>query len=253
MGEKMKITAIVPTFNEEHNIEKVLSSLSFVDEIMVVDSFSTDNTTALAKIHTDFIIQRKYKNSASQKNWAIPQANNEWIILVDADEVVTPELEKEILETINSSPLEDGFWIYRANQFMGQEIKHGAYKNDKVIRLFKKGKCRYEDKKVHSEIVTSGKVGELKNKLRHNTYISLDHHLEKMNRYAWWQGGDLNEKMGSITPFHLIIKPFFRFFKEYIIQGGFKDGLPGFTIALIAGYSVATRYIKVWLLRKNLK
>lgn len=252
-SDKIKITAIVPTFNEERNIEAALKSVAFADEIMVVDSYSTDNTIELAKKHTDFIIQREYENSASQKNWAIPQAGNEWIILVDADEQITPKLEKEIKEKINSNPKEVGFWIYRTNRFMGQEIKHGAYKNDRVIRLFKKSKCKYENKRVHAEIIAEGLVGKLQNKLSHDTYVSLDHHFEKMNRYAWWQADDLNNKMGAISPFHLVIKPWFRFFKEYVIQGGFKDGLPGFTLALIAAYSVATRYFKVWLIRKNLK
>ncbi|MBL4624223.1 MAG: glycosyltransferase family 2 protein [Flavobacteriales bacterium] len=253
MSEKVKITAIVPTFNEEHNIEEVLKSVAFADEIMVVDSFSTDKTIELAKKYTNFIIQREFENSASQKNWAIPQATYEWIILIDADERVSPELEKEILEKINSNPKEVGFWMYRTNYFMGEPLKNGAFKKDKVIRLFRKNKCKYEYKSVHAEIIAAGTVGWLKGKLNHNTYISLDHHLEKMNRYAWWQADDLNKKMGTITPFHLILKPCFRFFKEYIVQGGFKDGLPGFTMAIIAAYSVVTRYFKVWLLRRNLK
>jgi glycosyltransferase involved in cell wall biosynthesis len=253
LSEKIKITAIVPTFNEGHNIDEVLKSVSFADEIMVVDSFSTDTTIELARKHTDFIIQRKYENSASQKNWAIPQAKNEWILLVDADERVTPELKKEIIETINANPEEVGFWMYRQNHFMGAPINHGAFKKDKVIRLFRKSKCKYETKSVHSEIIANGAVGSLKKKLHHNTYITLDHHLNKMDRYAWWQAEDLDKQMGAITPFHIVLKPWFRFFKEYILQGGFKDGLPGFTLATIAAYSVVTRYIKVWLLRKNLK
>ena len=253
MSEKVKITAIVPTFNEEHNIEDVLQSVAFADEIMVVDSFSTDKTIELAKKHTNFIIQREYENSASQKNWAIPQATHEWIVLVDADERITPELEKEILATVNSSPTEVGFWMRRANMFMGQEIKHGSYGRDKVVRLFRKSKCKYEPKSVHSEIMADGNIGWLRNKLQHNTYITLDHHFEKMNRYAWWQAKDLHKKNGSINPFHLVIKPAFSFIKEYIFLGGFRDGVPGFVLATVESYAIATRYFKQWLLRKNLK
>ena len=253
MSQKTKITAIVPTYNEEHNIEAVLESVAFADEIMVVDSFSTDKTIALAKKHTQFIIQREYENSASQKNWAIPQANNDWILLVDADERVTPELQKEIINTLNNSPSEVGFWMYRQNNFMGKPLNNGAFKKDKVIRLFRKSKCKYEIKSVHAEILANGAIGWLKNKLTHNTYITFDHHLEKMNRYAWWQADDLNKKMGAITPFHFVLKPAFRFFKEYVLQSGYKDGVPGFTMAVVGSYSVVTRYFKVWLLRRNLK
>lgn len=253
MSRMPKITAIIPCYNEEHNIEAVIDSVKFADEIMVVDSFSTDNTVALAKNHATRILQREYENSASQKNWAIPQAAHDWIILVDADERVTKELEQEIKQTLLSNPNEVAFWIHRSNHFMGTQIKHGGYKNDRVIRLFKRDVCKYENLSVHAEIVAQGKVGKLENKLKHNTYISIDHHLNKMNRYAQWQAEDLVNKIGQITPYHLIGKPIFRFIKEYLFQNGWRDGLPGFTLALIASYSVVLRYIKVWLIRKNLK
>lgn len=249
----MKLTAIIPTGNEAHNIEAVIASVSFADEIMVVDSFSTDNTVELAKKHTDFIIQREYENSASQKNWAIPQANNEWILLVDADERVTPELKEEVLSIINSNPKEVAFWIYRSNDFMGKRIKYSGWQGDKVIRLFRKSKCKYENKQVHAEIIADGKVGFLKNKLLHNTYHGFDNYIKKIDRYAWWQANDLNKKEITITPFHLIIKPAFRFFKHYIIGRGYLDGLPGFTISYLEAYGVFTRYVKLWLLRRNLK
>jgi glycosyltransferase involved in cell wall biosynthesis len=250
-----KLTAIIPTYNEAHNIEDVLQSVSFADEIMVVDSFSKDNTFALAKKHTNFIIQREYGYSASQKNWAIPQANNQWILLVDADERVTPELKEEILSLLKSPKINDydGYWIYRKNWFMGKEVKHGGFRRDKVIRLFKRDTCRYEDKEVHAEITTKGKIGFLKEKLTHNTYISFDHHVEKLNRYAWLQANDYNDKTGTLTPFHFVVKPTYRFFKHYIYQGGFRDGFVGYVLAFFQSYAVFMRYVKIWLLRKNIK
>jgi glycosyltransferase involved in cell wall biosynthesis len=250
-----KLTAIIPTFNESHNIDEVLKSVDFADEIMIVDSFSTDDTIEKAKKHTNFIIQREYGYSASQKNWAIPQANNQWILLVDADERVTPELKNEIIELLKSPSINDydGYWIYRLNEFMGQKIKFGGFRNDRVIRLFKRDTCRYEDKQVHAEITTKGKIGKLKNKLTHNTYISFDHHIEKLNRYAWYQANDFNKSTGVLTPYHFVIKPAWRFFKHYIVQGGFRDGFVGLTLAFFQYYAVFTRYVKIWLLRKNMK
>ena len=248
----MKITAIIPTFNEEHNIRAVIESVLFCDEIMIVDSFSTDNTLKIAQEYTDFIIQRKYEYSASQKNWAIPQASNNWILLVDADERVTPELQEEIIAIQKTHPEEAGFWIYRKNYFMGRLMKHSGLNTDKVIRLFRKDACHYEDKHVHAEIVTNGKVGVLKHKLIHNTYITLDKHLEKKNRYAWWSAKDHIYKGTSVNLFHVFIKPTWRFLKHYIVQLGFLDGIPGLAYAYIESYGVLTRYLKIWLLKKGM-
>lgn len=246
-----KITAIIPTYNEEHNIDEVIESVLFADEIMIVDSYSTDKTVELARKYTDFILQRKYDYSASHKNWAIPQANNEWILLVDADERVTPELEKEIKSVLKTEPSEAGFWIYRENLFMGRKMNHSGLNTDKVIRLFKKSECAYIDKHVHEEIITKGKVGFLKNKLTHNTYITLDKHLEKKNQYAWWSAKDHIKKSSRINFYHIGIKPSWRFFKHYILQLGFLDGFPGLAYAYIESYSVFTRYIKIWLLKNG--
>jgi|GEM_PF-6976 len=250
---RVKLTAIVPTGNERHNIEGVLESVDFADEIMVVDSYSTDGTYEKAQELATKVLRREYQYSASQKNWAIPQAEHEWILLVDADERVTPALKKEILEILENPP-EDGtvaYWIGRNNHFMGEPVKHSGWRNDKVIRLFKRDACRYQDKNVHAEIITDGDVGFLKNKFYHNTYITLDKYLEKMNRYAWWQANDYDKKTGRLTAYHFIIKPSWGFFKHYIIQGGFRDGVVGLTIGYIQAYTIFMRYAKLWLLRKR--
>lgn len=249
-----KITAIIPTGNEIHNIEDVIASVSFADEILVVDSFSTDGTFEKAQELATKVIRREYQYSASQKNWAIPQAKHEWILLVDADERVTPELAEEVKNTL-TNPKEDvvAYWVGRNNHFMGERVKYSGWRNDSVIRLFKRDYCKYEDKHVHAEIIADGKVGKLKNKFYHNTYISFDKYIEKMNRYAWWQAKDYDKKTGRLTPYHFVIKPFWGFFKHYIVQSGFRDGVVGFTIGYMQAYVVFMRYVKLWLLRKNRK
>ena len=253
-SEMIPITAIIPTGNEIHNIEEVIKSVAFADEVMVVDSFSTDGTYEKAQQLADRVLRRDYEYSASQKNWAIPQAKHEWILLVDADERVTEELRNEI-QDLQKNGMGDhvGFWIGRMNHFMGQRVKYSGWRNDKVIRLFKRDDCRYEDKQVHAEIITEGKVGKLQNKLYHNTYRSLDEYLEKMNRYASWQAKDYDKKTGMLTPYHFVIKPFWGFFKHYIVQSGFRDGVVGLTIGWIQAYVVYMRYAKLWLLRRNRK
>lgn len=247
-----KLTAIIPVGNEIHNIEAVIASVDFADEILVVDSFSTDGTFELAEKLATKVIRRPFDYPSSQKNWAIPQAEHEWILLLDADERVTPELKAEIIDILkNPDPNMVAYWIGRMNHFMGKQVHYSGWRNDKVIRLFKRDVCKYEDKHVHEEIMADGPVGALKNKLYHNTYITLDKYMEKMNKYATWQAKDYDKKTGTLTPYHFIIKPFWGFFKHYIIQSGFRDGVVGLTIGYIQGYVVFMRYVKLWLLRRQ--
>lgn len=248
----IKLTAIIPVGNEIHNIEAVIASVNFADEILVVDSYSTDGTYEKATELATKVIQREFHYPASQKNWAIPQATHQWILLVDADERVTPELKSEIIETLNN-PEKDSvaYWIGRNNHFMGERVNYSGWRNDTVIRLFKRDFCRYEDKYVHEEIIANGAVGKLKHKLNHNTYINFDTYINKINRYATWQAKDYDSKTGKLTPYHFIIKPFWGFFKHYVIQSGFRDGTVGITISYMQGYRVFMRYVKLWLLRKG--
>ncbi|RLD27059.1 MAG: glycosyltransferase family 2 protein [Bacteroidetes bacterium] len=247
-----RLTAIIPAGNEIHNIEDVIASVSFADEILVADSYSTDGTFEKATELATKVIRREYQYSASQKNWAIPQAKHEWILIVDADERVTPELKAEIIETLNN-PNDNvvAYWIGRNNHFLGKRVNYSGWRNDVVIRLFKRDYCKYEDKHVHAEIIANGNIDKLTEKLYHNTYTTFDKYLEKMNRYAWWQAKDYDKKTGKLTPYHFVIKPFWGFFKHYIIQSGFRDGVVGLTIGYIQGYVIFMRYVKLWLLRKG--
>ena len=249
---KINLTAIITTFNEEHNISGVLDSVDFADEIIVVDSFSTDKTTSIAKSMGVTVVEHEYVNGSTQKNWIIPQAKHPWILLLDADERIPEKLKLEIIDLLNGNPEENGFWIYRTFYFMGKLIKHSGWQNDKVMRLFKRDLCRYINLNVHEEIVPVGKVGFLKNKIDHNSYRSLDQYIEKINRYAALQAIDYDSRVNRITIYHLFFKPFYRFLKHYIIQGGFLDGFPGLTISVVSAYAVRMRYIKLWMRRKGI-
>lgn len=246
-----KISAIIPTGNEEHNIIRAIKSVDFADEIIVVDSFSDDSTIELAKPLATKILQRQYQNSASQKNWAIPQAKHEWILLLDADERITPALAQEIKDILSVEPTESGFWIYRQNHFMGKKVRFSGWQDDKVIRLFKRDECRYEEKKVHAEIISKGKLGYLKNKMYHYTFNNMQDYLYKIRRYAEWQSKDYDHKTGMLTPYHFVIKPIARFTKHYLLQLGILDGITGLAIASIQAYAVFLRYAKLWQLRRK--
>ncbi len=247
-----KVTAIIPSFNEEHNIVQAIASVEWCDEIIVVDSFSTDNTVSLAKKNGATVVSHEYIHSAAQKNWIIPQAKHEWIFLLDADERTSPKLIDEI-EKLLAKPeqMADSYWIHRENHFLGKKINYSGWQNDKVIRLFKRDKCRYENKKVHAEVITDGKVSTLKNKIIHFTYKDFNHYMDKLNRYTSLSAKDYESKTKKVTFFHLWIKPFARFIKHYILKLGFLDGKEGFIISRLSAYTVFLRYVKLDRIKKG--
>ncbi len=250
---RQKLTAIIPTGNEEHNIEAAIRSVNFADEVIVVDSFSTDRTVELARQFDVRLLQREYGYSASQKNWAIPQATHEWILLLDADERVTPELQEEVEKILSSEKPKDAYWIYRQNHLMGRKLNYSGWQGDKVIRLFRKSKCYYEDKHVHAEIIVNGTVGYLKNKLQHYTYKSLEHMLFKADRYTSWGAYDRVDKVKKVGMFHLLVKPAFTFFKKYFLQLGVLDGKVGFILAAHSSYYIFLRSLKLWRIHEGEK
>jgi glycosyltransferase involved in cell wall biosynthesis len=250
-----KITAIIPTYNEEQNIRGAIESCSFADEIIVVDSFSQDDTAKIVRKEFPHVklLEHEYKYSAAQKNWTIPQASHEWIFLLDADERTSDHLINEIKQVVNS-PEHTAYWIPRVNCFMGKELKF-AWRGDAVIRLFKRDQCHYEDKHVHAEILTDGSIGRLKNSLKHDTYQGkgLESHVIKNYRYSTWAAHDRVHKIKRITFYHLLIKPLFAFFKRYILQGGIFDGRQGFIIAMFGMWSVFLRNVKIWRMHEGEK
>jgi len=246
-----KISAIIPTLNEEIHIEKAIKSVGFADEIIVIDSYSTDNTVVLAEKHNVKIIKRKFDDFSSQKNFAIDQAQHPWIYILDADERVTPAVEKEILEAVLNPKDYVGFYVRRSFYFAGEKINYSGWQRDRVIRLFLKEFCNYIGL-VHETIDAKGKLGSLNNKINHFSYRSFDHYIAKINHYSWLQAKDLQNKGKSVNLYHILIKPPIRFFIHYIVRLGFLDGFAGFMIAKTQAFAVLSRYLKLWLLKKNL-
>lgn len=247
------ITAIIPTLNEEVHIKDAIDSVSFADEILVIDSFSTDRTVEIAKSKNVRVLQRAFDDFSSQKNYAIQQASHNWIYVLDADERVTSELRKEILEKIKKPNDFVGFFVYRTFYFIGKKLNYSGWQRDKVIRLFRKDKCMYNGKLVHETISADGNVGFFKNKLEHYSYQSFDHYIQKLNQYASLKARALFEKNKKVTFFHILIKPPYRFISHYILRLGFLDGFPGFIISVTQAYGVLSRFIKLWLMNHKLK
>lgn len=247
-----KITAIIPTLNEEIHISNAIKSVSFADEIIVIDSYSSDKTIAIAEKFNVKIIKRTFDDFSSQKNFAISQAKHSWIYILDADERVTPEVELEILEAVKNPKDFVGFYVKRRFYFFSKPVNFGGFQRDKVVRLFLKDRCKYQGI-VHETIFSDGEFGFFKNKIEHYSYKNYDHYISKMNHYGALRGKEFFEKGRKVNLYHFLIKPPARFVIHYFIRLGFLDGFPGYVFAKAQAYGVYVRYIKLWLLNRGVK
>jgi glycosyltransferase involved in cell wall biosynthesis len=243
---RTKLTVIIPTFNEETNIRECLASVSWADEVVVVDSFSTDSTVEICRELGATIFEHEYVNSASQKNWILPRVSNNWVLIVDADERVTEPLREEIACLLEGGPKCDGYWIRRKNRFFGRVIRFCGWQRDKVLRLFNRDKGRYEEKHVHAEVGISGTTGLLSGHLLHDSYGSFSSYLTKLDRYTDWGAQDVAERGESRVVARLVLRPPARFLRMYVLQLGFLDGLEGFVLCVLAATSVFIKYAKLW-------
>jgi len=242
------LTAIIPTFNEENYIEDCLRSVAFADQVIVIDSYSTDATVTIAKKYQCEILQRQFDNFSNQKNEAIKAAKSDWVLFVDADERVTEKLKLEVKSTINH-PKHDAYKIKFPHFYMNRFLYHTE---NKVIRLVKNHAIHFEGE-VHEKLIHPGTVGLLQNFMIHYTYKGLFHYIKKKDSYAWFQAKMAKDKNKKTSYFLLFFKPFYRFFHTYIIRKGFLDGIPGLAVATIDAYGVFSRYVKMLLIERGLK
>lgn len=245
------VSAIIICKNEEQFISGAIESLLWAEEVLLVDSYSTDSTLEIARQYSVKILQRPFDNYSSQRNWAIEQATQPWVLMLDADERIPTDLQQEIQQLLDTSPAQPAYQISRKNFFMGKEVRFSGWQNDKVVRLFDKAQCRYSDKKVHEELVVPGRTGSLRHQMLHYTYRNLTHFLHKWDQYSWFSAQDKAKKTGSVTLFHLALKPMVRFLKQYFLKLGILDGKVGFIIAYLAASSVFMRYLKIWRLQEE--
>ena len=246
-----KLTALVPTFNEEAVIRDCLESLRWADEVFVVDSFSDDKTVEIARQYGSRVIQHRYVNSGGQKNWAIPQSGHPWVLLVDADERVTPELRDEIREILEQGPSHPGYWIRRANHFLGKRMNHCGWETDKVIRLFKRDMARYEEKEVHAEIELPGPLPVLQHPLLHYSFRSFSQYWRKMQLYSDWGASQLFKEGKRAGWISIGLRPLQRFLKMYLVRLGFLDGIHGLALSMLGAFAVFLKYAKLWELGLN--
>lgn len=247
------ISALAITYNEEQHIERFIKSLSFADEIIIVDSNSTDNTVAIAKSLNAKVITRDFDNFSSQKNYALEQANHQWIVFFDLDETISTELAEEIQSKINSSTETVAFRVKRRFHFMGRHIKYSGFQNDEVVRVFDKSACHYNANLVHETLDVKGKIENLKNHSEHYSYKNFDLYNDKLTEYSSLQAKMLYSKNLRPHAFHFMVRPWYRFFHQYIIKLGLLDGKEGFILAYLSAFAVFKRYLFLWAKYRNIQ
>lgn len=240
----MKITATIITLNEERNIARAIESLRCCDEVLILDSGSTDRTVELARNLDARVLEAGWRGYAGQKNWAAEQATHDWILSLDADEALSEPLEAEILALKKSGPRYDGYTMPRLAQYLGKWILHSGWYPDRKIRLYNRAKGKWVGDFVHESVTLSGRVGHLDGNILHFTCESLAEHVKTMDRYTTLAAQEIAARKIQVPITKMIFDPAWTFFKTYFLQRGFQDGVEGLTIAYMAAFYTFLKYTK---------
>jgi glycosyltransferase involved in cell wall biosynthesis len=247
MDEKIRISAVVITFNEERNIELCLKSLKMVaDEILVVDSFSTDQTESICRNNQVRFIQNKFEGHIQQKNFAIHQAKYDYVLALDADEVLSDKLIESILKVKNHWH-DNAYSFNRLTNYCGKWIRHCGWYPDTKIRLWDKRKGKWEGRNPHDKVeMTPGiKVSFLKGDLLHYSYHNLKQHIEQVNYFTEIMAKEAYGQNKNTNIFLIIFSPFFKFFKSYFLKLGILDGYHGFLVCIISAHATFLKHTKL--------
>ena len=254
----MPVTATIISFNEAANIEAALRSLSWADEIIVVDSESTDGTAAIARESlsrrraareggfTDQVIVRPWPGYIAQKNFAAEQASHDWIFSLDADERVTPELASEIKALIASGPRAAGYRVPRVTFHLGRWMRSTDWYPDYQLRFYDRRRARWSGKYVHESVKSDGPVEDLRGELQHFAYRDLAHHFQTMDRYTTLAAKQMYEEGRRAGFFDLLVHPPAAFVRNYLLRGGFRDGVPGLIVSAMNARYVGLKFAKLW-------
>lgn len=247
-----KISAIVITYNEAANITECLGSLKWCDEILVIDSASSDNTCELAREFTNNITITGNLPYGEKRNIGIDKAAFDWILWIDADERISPELKAEITKLINDQNTKhDAYLINRRSFFINKFIKYSGWYPDYTLRLFKKSAgIRFDSLLVHEKAVFNGSTGRLKSDILHYTDRDFEHYVNKLNNYTSLSAEELKAKGKKASFFDIIFRPAFTFFKMYFLKLGILDGYMGLVLSTLSSVHVMTKYSKLYLVNK---
>jgi glycosyltransferase involved in cell wall biosynthesis len=246
-----KISVYMITYNNERTVERALRSVTWADEIVVVDSFSKDGTVEISRRVTDKVFQREWPGYRDQYQYAADLTTHPWIMFVDADEEVSAELAEEIRRQVDRGAEDtDGFFAYRRTYYLGRWIQYGGWYPDGEIRLYRRERGKWEGG-LHAKVVVDGKVGFLKNQYHHYTYGNISDQIQTIDRYSKIAAEDMAKRQEAFSLFKLIFHPLFRFIKGYLFKQGFRDGLPGLIIVVSTMYYVFVKHAKLWELTRS--
>ena len=255
--KRRKLSAFIPVQNVEDIIEECLESIKWVDEIFIVDAFSTDKTLEICHRYPNVkIVQHEYENSGAQRSWGMPQALHDWIFIIDSDERCNEELREEIEKILEKEKIDvDGYWVSIKTKFLGKLQNHDRALGHSGMRLVRKKTYKnYVLKSVHSKLVVIN-AGRIKNKnafLVHEPIYGFSSHFKKMVRYAEWSAQDMYENGIRAKCYHFVFRPLFKFIVHYFIKLGFLDGMRGLILCQITAIFVFMKYYKLYFLSRKL-
>lgn len=247
-----RISAVILTHNEADRLEACLRSVSFCDEILVIDSMSTDGTAELARRLGARVIERPWPGYRSQREFAIAQASHDWILSIDADEVVSPELYREILRLrVRGFSRWTGFEYPRRLEYFGRHLRHGNTAPDRAVRFFDRRHARYRGYQVHERLEVDGPIRRLEGAIDHHSYRSLDDHQQRMQKYAriWAEEAHAAGKHSSVA--RIAFNPLWRFTRGYLLRGGFRDGWRGLVFHCVEAAYVRQKYLNLYALERT--
>ena len=242
-----KLSVIIVTRNEEHNLRECLNTVKLADEIILVDQSSQDKTLELAKEFTDKIFVVEPKGYCEpDRITALEKASFNWVLCIDADERIPQNLAGEIRHIMSLDNIEyDGYLIPRRNYIFGRYMKYGGHRNDRHLRLFKKDRVKLSEK-IHEPPIVTGRVGTLKNHMEHYSTNTLSEYCRKLNAYTDKEAGRMKEEGIKFSLSHITIKPVAKFIYQYIFQGGFMDGREGFLFYSLSAFYIFLKHVKLW-------
>jgi glycosyltransferase involved in cell wall biosynthesis len=243
------VTVTIITLNESEHIAAAIDTAAWADEILVVDSGSTDDTVPLATAAGARVMSRTWPGYVDQKNYAASVASNDWIFSLDADERITPALASEIRGIVDGNPAQRAFRVPRVTFHLGRWVRTTDFYPDYQTRLYDRRAARWQGKYVHESVAADGAVGQLKNELQHYSFRDLSDQLDRINRYSSLAARQMYEGGRRAGALDLLVHPPAAFLRNYVLRGGFADGVAGLTISLVNAYSVLVKYAKLWELQ----
>jgi glycosyltransferase involved in cell wall biosynthesis len=245
-----RLSVVIIAKNEAANIGACLDSVTFADETIVVDAYSSDATAAIAASKGASVVVREFDGFGPQKNFALSRAGGEWVLSIDADERVSPGLAAAINQAIEA-PSAEGYELLRLSSFCGRQMRHSGWFPDHVLRLFRRDKARFTDDLVHEKVVCDGRVARLDGLLLHAPVLRLEDALSRMDRYSTSGATMLVESGRRVSFISGVRHGLWTFFRTFVLRGGFLDGREGFLLAVANAEGTYYRYMKAWLAQRG--